>query len=176
MTAPHILLLSHPIDIHAVAVAEGLRRKGVPHTLWHTPDYPSRAGESILFRNGQLAVNVDGPELVIGHREFSTIWYRRPMTQPDKDILHPADSLFARQNCEAFRRSLLPLLGPKAFWVISPLSSDLASQKILQHEAALACGFEMPDTLYSNDPDEVRRFIAGEGGRFIFKILTGAPW
>jgi glutathione synthase/RimK-type ligase-like ATP-grasp enzyme len=176
MTAPHILILSHPIDIHAVAVAEGLRRKGIPHTLWQTADFPTRSGESILFRNGQLAIKVEGPEIMIEHRDFGTIWYRRPMTQPDKEILHPADRLFARQSCEAFRRSLLPLLGARAFWVNPPVPSDLASQKILQHEAALSCGFKMPDTLYSNDPDEIRRFIAGEGGRVIFKVLTGAPW
>ena len=175
----HMLILSHPVDIHAIAVAEGFRTKGVPHTLWHTADFPTRSGESILFRNGQLAIKVEGsegPELVIGRQDFRTIWYRRPATQPDKNILHPADRLFARQNCEAFRRSLLSLLGPKAFWVNPPVSSDLASQKILQHKAALSCGLRMPDTLYSNDPDEIRRFIAGEGGRAIFKILTGAPW
>src|ERR1700760_1833647 len=115
MTAQHILILSHPVDIHAVAVAEGLRKKGAPHTLWHTADFPTRSGESILFRDGQLFIKIDGPELAIEHQGFGTIWYRRPVTQPDKDILHPADRLFARQNCEAFRRSLLPLLGPEAF-------------------------------------------------------------
>ncbi len=174
--AKHILLLSHPMDIHALAVAEGLRMKRVPHTLWHTTDFPTRSSESIFFRNGELAVKAAGPELMIENRDFGAIWYRRPMTQPDKEVLHPADRLFARQSCEAFRRSLLQLLGPKAFWVNPPVPSDLASQKILQHEAALACGFKMPDTLYSNDPEEIRRFIASEGGQVIFKILTGAPW
>ena len=176
MTATHILLLSHPMDIHAIAVAEGLRRKGAPHTLWHTADFPTRSRESISFRTGKLAVNIEGPDLGIDSRDFATVWYRRPFTQPDREILHPADRLFARQSCEAFRRSLLPLLGPKAFWVNPPMASDLASQKILQHEAALSCGFSMPDTLYSNDPEEIRRFITREGGRVIFKVLTGAPW
>lgn len=41
---------------------------------------------------------------------------------------------------------------------------------------AICCGLAMPDTLYSNDPDEIRDFIASEGGQVIFKILTGAPW
>jgi glutathione synthase/RimK-type ligase-like ATP-grasp enzyme len=176
MTAKHILLLSHPLDVHAVAVAEGLHRKGIPHTFWHTADFPTSSGESVSFRNGELAVKAEGPDLMIESREFGTIWYRRPVTQPDKGILHPSDRLFARQSCEAFRRSLVQLLGPKAFWVNPPVNSDLASQKILQHEAALTCGFKMPDTLYSNDPGEIRRFIASEGGRVIFKVLTGAPW
>lgn len=88
-------------------------------------------------------------------------------------LFHP---LAGRTGHQGPALKLLPLLGPKAFWVNSPTASDLASQKILQHEAALACGFEVPDTLYSNDPEEIRRFIAGEGSRVIFKILTGAPW
>jgi glutathione synthase/RimK-type ligase-like ATP-grasp enzyme len=176
MSASPILLLSHPMDVHAMAVAEGLRRKGAPYAVWHTADFPSRSGESISFRRGQLAIKVEGPELLIAQREFGTIWYRRPLTQPDQELLHPADRLFARQHCEAFRRALLRLLGPEAFWVNSPAASDLAKQKVLQQHAALFCGFEMPDTLYSNDPDEIRRFIASQGGRVIFKILTGAPW
>lgn len=102
---------------------------------------------------------------------------RRPLTQPDSEILHPADRVFARQHCETFRRSLLQLLAPAAFrWVNHPQASNQASQKILQHRAALSCGLQMPDTLYSNNPEEIRHFIASEGGRVVFKVLTGAPW
>jgi glutathione synthase/RimK-type ligase-like ATP-grasp enzyme len=164
------------MDIHAMAVAEGLRRKGAPHTLWHTADFPTRSEETISFSTGELAVIIKGPDLTVENQDFRTIWYRRPLTQPDTENLHPADRLFARHNCDTFRRSLLPLLGTRAFWVNPPAASDHASQKILQHKAALDCGFTMPDTLYSNDPDEIRRFIAHQGGQVIFKILTGAPW
>jgi len=177
MRTGKILLISHPMDIHATAVAEGLRRKGALPVLWHNADFPSRSSESISFRKRELRVKVNGPELAIADRDFRTIWHRRPVTQPDKDILHPADRLFARQHCETFRRSLLRIMGESGtFWVNSPAASDLASQKILQHRLALTCELEMPNTLYSNDPEEIRLFIASEGGGAIFKVLTGAPW
>ncbi len=176
MASHEILLLSHPSDIHLAAVAEGLDIKGAPAVQWHTTDFPARSGESISFRQSELAVNVEGPELSIVSREFRTIWHRRPRSQPDDNILHPADRMFARQHCESFRRSLLRLLGPDAFWVNSPAASELASQKILQHHLALSCELEMPETLYSNAPDDIRHFIASQGGRVIFKVLTGAPW
>lgn len=171
-----ILILSHPMDIHAVAVAEGLRRKEASVSLWHTADFPVLSGESVGIRQQGVQIKVSGPEISIKEDEIGAVWHRRPWTQPAKDILHPADRLFARQNCEAFRRSLFHLLAPGAFWVNPPTASDLSSQKIIQQYVAVQCGLSMPDTLYSNDPDEIRCFIAAQGGQVIFKILTGAPW
>ena len=47
-----ILILTGPEDIHAFAVREALLVKGGDVTLWLTPDFPSKAGESVLFEGG----------------------------------------------------------------------------------------------------------------------------
>src|SRR4029079_12599640 len=78
--------------------------------------------------------------------------------------------------CDAFRRAFLNLLAPHAFWVNPPSASYLTGNKILQQQAAIACGLHPPASLYSNDPDEIRDFITSQGGSVIYKTLAGAPW
>jgi glutathione synthase/RimK-type ligase-like ATP-grasp enzyme len=39
-----------------------------------------------------------------------------------------------------------------------------------------APGFVTPDTLYTNDPKEVRAFLRANGGRIIFKPMTAHVW
>lgn len=47
-----ILILTGPEDFHAFAVREALVAKGANVTLWQTPDFPSKSGESVLFEGG----------------------------------------------------------------------------------------------------------------------------
>jgi hypothetical protein len=171
-----ILILSHSSDKHAFAVAEALKRKGAEPVVWCTSDYPTLADESIEIRDGKTRIAVAGPELSFAGERFSAVWHRRPLSVPDTAILHPADRGFALQQCEVFRRSLFLLLAPDAFWVNPPLASVLASQKIFQHDVAVRIGLEAPATLFSNSPDEVRRFISSQGGAAVFKPLVSTPW
>jgi glutathione synthase/RimK-type ligase-like ATP-grasp enzyme len=171
-----ILILSFPTDIHAVAVAAALEKKGARPVVWFTSDFPSRSGESILFERGPEPRIQIQPALDLGGLGFDTVWYRRPLTLPDEALLHPADIAFAQQQCDGFRRSLYRLLCPGAFWVNRPDPSSESSQKILQQSVALACALEMPPTLYSNDPAQIRAFLAAQGGEAVFKPLRAVTW
>lgn len=172
----NILILSFPHDIHALAVAEALERKGASPVVWLTSDFPTLSGESILFQEGRQRIRVHGPGLHLEDWSFETVWYRRPLTVPNAALLHPADLSFAQQQCDTFRRSLYQLICPQAFWVNPSLASSDASQKIFQHHAALLSGLEMPDTLYTNDPAEIRSFLASHGGQAVFKTIRAVAW
>lgn len=45
-----------------------------------------------------------------------------------------------------------------------------ADSKELQYRVATACGLEVPRTLFSNDPAEVREFAAAVGGELVTKV------
>lgn len=172
--APRILILSHPRDAHALSVLEALERKGVETVLWCTPDYPTRAGESLLFEDGGLRISADG----LGKGPASgitTVWNRRPFHAVDREGLHPADVEVAERGCDLFRRSLFELLAPEAFWV-NPDPAVRRNSKILQHRAALESGLRVPDTLYSNDPREIRDFFRRRDGRVVYKPLFTQIW
>lgn len=172
---PTILIPTFPTDAHALAVAAALRRRGAEPILWLTPDFPMRTGETIAFEGGRLAVRVQGPEIDPGGARIDTVWNRRPFHAPDREILHPADREFAERSCDTLRRSLFDLLAPEAFWV----NRDAAvrrNSKPLQHLAAVEAGLEAPDTLYTNDPDEIRRFLRLQSGGIAYKPLFLALW
>lgn len=107
---------------------------------------------------------------------FDTVWRRRPSYAIDKSRIHPADREFVDWECNVFRRSLFHLIAPSAFWVNPPETAIQAGYKILQHQVAWELGIQTPDTLYSNDPQQLRTFIRDHGGKIIYKPLRGLPW
>jgi glutathione synthase/RimK-type ligase-like ATP-grasp enzyme len=171
-----ILIASLPSDIHAYAVAEALRLKGADPIVWCVADFPTLSGESISLSGQSCSIRIDGPSWRSQGESFRTVWHRRILSAPDFQALHPGDRAFASQQCDVFRRGMLDLLCPEAFWVNPVASSQLASRKIFQHRSATRAGLAAPDTLFSNDPEEIRRFIRSKGGRVAFKTLTPASW
>jgi len=90
--------------------------------------------------------------------------------------LHPGDRQIAERSAEAFFRALWQLVAPDAFWV-NPLSSRLTSDsKPMQLIEAMKAGFNVPSTLFSNEPVEIRRFLEDNEGHVIYKPLRPAQW
>jgi hypothetical protein len=170
-----LLLLSQPNDIHAAAVAEALARKGARAILWHTSDFPSRATETVSFVGGRRSVRLRGPELDVSEHALDTVWNRRPTLVLDALHLHPADREFVEFGCQTFRRALLDTLAPRAFWV-NPQRAIERTSKPRQHQLALDVGLEVPDTLYTNDPGEIRAFLREHPGQVIYKPLNMTAW
>ncbi len=159
-----------------MAVMEALLRKGAEVTSWATSDFPSRSDESVLYRaNGTKNLRIRSAELDLENPVFDVVWRRRPAFVLDPDALHPADLKFAESECGMFRRSLLRLIAPRAFWVNPPDGAALAGSKLLQHETARTIGLTMPETLFTNSPTEIRNFL-GRGRQVIYKPLSGGGW
>jgi hypothetical protein len=171
-----ILILTGPEDLHAFAVREALIAKGGKVTLWQTPDFPSMSGESVLFEKGARSVIASGPEMDLDNASFQTVWRRRPSYAIDWSKIHPSDRRFVDVECNIFRRSMLGLISPDAFWVNPADAAISAGYKMLQHGVASDLGFKSPDTLYSNDPGQIRAFIRRQGGEIVYKPLRGLPW
>ncbi|HXU29978.1 MAG TPA: hypothetical protein VN851_05310 [Thermoanaerobaculia bacterium] len=171
-----ILILTQPGDIHAAAVAEALKRRGASPELWYSADFPHRSAESIRFRGAERRIAWRGPQGPRGNVRYDTVWRRRPAFAIDPTRLDPADVEFAQSEVEAFRHSILSLLAPEAFWVNAHDAARRASRKPLQHALALEVGLNVPDTLYGNDPEEIRAFLRDCGGQAIYKPFRALPW
>src|SRR5262249_4297308 len=72
--------------------------------------------------------------------------------------------------------SMLGLISPEAFWVNPAGAAISAGYKLLQHSAASTLGLKTPDTLYSNDPQQIRTFIQRHGEEKVYNPLGGLPW
>lgn len=170
-----ILILTQPRDLHSYAVAKALIKKGHAPLLWHTSDFPDLAVETVSFDKGKSAIRVDGPELVIDHQDFDTVWNRRPNYSIPEEKLHPSDIEFAELGCRLFRKSLFDILAPEAFWV-NPHESMRRLTKLLQHKTAVEVGFTTPDTVFTNDPETIRDFLSRHNGKVVFKPISTLPW
>lgn len=169
------LILSQAGDLHAYAVFAALRHKGSNAVVWHTADFPTRSSETVLFEGGTSRLQLKGPELDLLDPHFAAVWNRRPTHQIDPERLHPADREFADLGCKIFRKALFQLVSPSAFWV-NPHDAVRRNSKILQHALARKVGLETADTLFSNDPQEIRGFIRRHGGTIVYKPLKTLPW
>jgi hypothetical protein len=68
-------------------------------------------------------------------------------------------------------------LAPDAYWVNDIEARERALLKSPQLTAAKSCGLAIPETLFSNDPDDIRRFYASHRRQgVIFKLCYQTHW
>lgn len=176
-----VLIATMAGDYHAFAVAEALDQKGGSVALWMTPDFPSRATESVQFGGGDANVRIGDFWYEDFGREIRSLWNRRPRHELDTSVLSTADAPFALAQCHRFRTALLELLSARVLAAgglcVSPWNRCvLGENKLWQHHWAAEVGLAVPDTLYTNDPGEIRRMIATHGGRVVYKPFSGTVW
>lgn len=173
-------------DDHARIIAAALRRKSVAHHLIRTDRFPITDTQSLRLTNERTAMVLHGgkehKEGGIDSLAFDTIWLRRP-TLPDPYRYGGPDGsdeafMFAtlRQYWMALFQSIdRRACGPPR-WVNHPDTAAKANLKLLQLEIAKDIGFETPDTLISNDPDDIAHFFRHHGGDIICKTFIPYSW
>ncbi len=112
------------------------------------------------------------PKLSIRSDQLKSIWYRRPVA-PDFDSVNMSENEkeFAKRECVTFLNNLWTSMSDVK-WVNDLYSSLRAEQKTLQLKTASECGLKIPETLVSNDSDEINRFIEKNAGKVIAKPIS----
>jgi hypothetical protein len=178
-----ILIVSYPYDIHARAVAYAIRARGHVCEEFYCEDYPSLTTITLRASSrrdgvgqGSVVRHPDGSFEALGGT-FDTVWLRRRRAPQLPTSMHPGDRKVAVSQCELCLSDLMAALdGPDVFWV-NPVESDCTSDlKLYQLHQAIEAGLTIPETLISNDPDEIREFITRCGGRAIHKLLQNITW
>jgi glutathione synthase/RimK-type ligase-like ATP-grasp enzyme len=166
-----ILIASNPEDRDAFSVLEALRRKGASAAIIHSSDFPTHLRKSVHVQGDSILHLLREREFSIMHgSEIDTVWWRRPVPPVLPEWIHPHDKEFAHLECREFLHIFWRSLGSSgAFWVNKPEAGVAAENKLTQQEVALACGLTIPETLYTNDPYDIRRFIREKGGQAIYK-------
>lgn len=174
-----IAILSNPEDLHAFAVQAALRRKRSSAVIIHASDFPQRM---------RVAVREDTDEssfvlLSSGCRGLSsmpgTVWWRRPVPPVVPSTLHSEDMAFAIDECNYFVCAFWEVLAREpCFWVNPHSTRTSAENKILQLRAAVKAGLRIPQTLFTNDPHEMRAFFREHRGGTVYKTFrpTNARW
>lgn len=170
-----ITIVSFKNDPHALAVAWGLRTIGYnPQILYFTAlaDH-----HKITLRPGfDGKSTITASNLSFPISESDTIWWRRPAGVHLPGSLHPSDRKIAEQEWGILQKSIISISGYNdCFCANPPGEFHSGSLKAFQLIIARAVGFDIPETIISNDPLEIKSFIKNNP-RTIFKTSTPATW
>jgi len=172
-----VLILSQPHDIHAYAIAEMIHRKGGEAVIWQTTNFPLHGTETVAAGPHGVRFRVHGPAGDVDFsRPFDAVWRRRPAYRLDRSAVHPADYEFADLGARNLREGMFYSMLEDAFWVNPMSAMKFAEYKIPQILWARELGLEVPETLFTNDPDEIRAFMRAQGGKIAFKPFRSQPW
>ena len=108
----------------------------------------------------------------IDARDLDLIWWRRVQLSqklPNENRVHVE---LVNNDCRAALIGTL-LTSFRGTWVNDPVHALLAENKLLQLNVARVAGFQVPDTLVSQDPERIRRFCAGRPT--VLKAVMGTP-
>ncbi len=172
-----VLIRSFFADIHAFAVAWGLKTMGCPAEIWVVSDFPARQRLSISLDNRNPVRHRirNGSQTLVLDR-FTTVWNRRVGYLSYPDALHEADRDFVEKECRTCLDSTFETLCPEAFWVNSPRAFRNDALKPRQLAVAVGCGLTIPPTLVSNDPEAIAAFYEQHDGRIIYKSFHARSW
>ncbi len=172
-----VLIPTKPDDGHAVYVKLALEKKGHTAVLWYTSDYPTLQTHSFEVIKDQISWQAKGTDFDINNDSFDVVWLRRPSKPVLSDDIHVEDRENAKnENTELFK-TFWQVIAPEAFWVNPFRAVQTVSCKLLQLKVARQVGFQIPETLISNNPAHITAFMKKySAGEVIYKTLYPMIW
>lgn len=170
-----VLIISLPGDAHALATEWALGAKGVPAHFVSWSDYPQQLRMSFEFATGaerRLTLRNDDRALP---ETFRSVWNHRTCTPEPPAVIDRADHEAIQISADRVLRGMAAHYEQRAFAANPTRSKWYFDNKPTQLDAAVEVGFDIPDTLISNNPDDIRRFIATQGP-CIVKPLKYLHW
>lgn len=166
-----ILIISNKWDITVDFVIRELSLIGHPFLRINTEDFINEK-TTITMPNFHIIISKQS-KLYDLNNNVRVIWNRRP-GKPFDDIPKnrrpsKATQKFISDQWFSFIESLQ--LVPGITWVNHPLANDAMENKIRQLFLAKNLGFNIPETLISNNLEDIRKKCMSFGGKIIAKAL-----
>jgi glutathione synthase/RimK-type ligase-like ATP-grasp enzyme len=140
-------------------------------------DLPDFQRSSAELTGGILTVSIGSDAVApVSFDDIGAYWDRRCPTPTAPDWISKADREAVADQCMRHVMGLRFAAAEGVFTVNPPEVEAKASKKLLQLKLAPGCGFDVPDTLVTNDPERLVRFWHEKGGRVVAKAYAGAGW
>lgn len=167
------LLIGYRDDPHLLKVSEAAARLGLKCFLL---DPHSLIDQVAITLCAQKPPHVTITSDNVLASDVRSVWFRfKPIVElPHWGPMQTSAAQFAQGEWRTTLRSL-ELFFPDALWINRPHAQVSANSKISQLINAQACGMKVPETLITNDPQEVISFIRTHG-RVIYKTLEFAAF
>lgn len=164
------LLVTDRLEPTADLLIAELRRRGVPCVRWNLDQFPF--GSALTYHASGVGfgttVVTDGRRVNLDN--IRSIWCRGFQPTGFPADMEPTEKEFAETEA---RRALAGLMTvANVVWINHPHYQTLANSKPAQIFTARRVGLDIPRTLVTNDPGEVRSFVAKSEGQVIYKTLS----
>jgi glutathione synthase/RimK-type ligase-like ATP-grasp enzyme len=166
------LVLADRIEPTADLLVATMRRRGVPCLRWNLDGFPINSSLTYRITGDHLEGQITSDGRTLDLDQIGSVWCRTVRAKGFPPGLDAADRKFAETEAERVLTALYTLI--EARWVNHPLCHLRANAKPAQLAVARKLGFDIPETLITNDPEEVRAFIARTDGPVIYKALSQA--
>ncbi|WP_324789535.1 MvdC/MvdD family ATP grasp protein [Streptomyces sp. H51] len=168
-----ILIISDPQDATVHFVLPHLERFGAEVLWWNEDRFPAESRLTLQVRGGLPRALLHTGGATHDLADVTAVWVRRPGHARTADsVREPTHRAWAEHVSTYFLRGLTEIL-PARRWMPGPVSrAAVADNKLVNLTRAAELGFTVPDTLVTNDPDELVPAWETAGGRLISKTLT----
>lgn len=177
--AKPVLIFSESLDYHGVAVRWALEHLGVPVEWWDRTTFPSQQCLSARTSGTHRALTSTHSPVSFQENRYRSIWNRRGQVPTVSKTLDRTDQTVARNEANFTLQGIqqtIVALNPAALVVNAFDAAKSANPKGYQIFIASQVGFQVPETLISNDPEAVRRFFAECDGDVVAKQHIPFAW
>lgn len=171
MKAFTVLIISNKSDITTDLVIKALQKRGIDYLRFNTEDFPLKFNSQISLHKNYSSFISNGKRKLL-FDEISSVWYRRPKILPLEDInSSEADGKFIQREANSYLLNIWAMLSDKK-WINNPFSLFKAERKTYQLFIASKIGFTIPETIVTNDIEEVNSFIHFFNNEVIAKPIS----
>lgn len=169
-----IVILSDENDLHALAVMERAKSRGIECVIIDTARLSSRYGVSCHIDDHITSFSLtreNAPPVAIG--DATGVWWRRPTpAKLGAQFRHPATHELASREWD---QAWVGALAASDVVVLNPIQTRRWSRlKLVQLRLASECGLKVPRTLISTCPDEIGQFCRDRPA--VYKLFTGTDF
>lgn len=165
-----VLLIAARFDPAADLLLAELRRRDAPCVRWNTHEFPLESSLNYRISGGGFGAEVVTDGRTIDLSKVGSVWWQWDQPAGFPPDLQGEERRFAEAEAQLAVNALMTV--GDFFWINHPARENLAKSKPAQLFTARKLGMEIPETLISNDPDEVRRYIAKAKTEVVYKGLS----
>lgn len=166
-----VLVVTSHDDVTADLVVGDLVKRNHPIHRIDPADLPDRVQVTGRVENGHARLILQDEHRTTSTDDITAVYWRKPGTPTlaSSNHLDPKAAAWIANESTASLFGLLRTLD--VTWVNHPDRNLIASHKAPQLLAAKAAGLDVPETLFTNVPEEACEFVAMHG-QVIVKTLT----
>lgn len=168
-----ILIVSSPDDAVTIDfVRPKVEARGVPVLWWDEDQYPAHSRLTVTIDEAGCRQTLKHNGQTYDLADVTTVWDRRPSPIQVGDLVTDEDyRAYAELVAGRFRDGFWDLL-PARWMPAKPTRALPADNKLFHLAKAAELGFTVPQTIFTNDPDELIPAWNRTDGQLISKALT----